>query len=75
MSLRLKHIEDRQAAGAKFRRLDSLIVHDERDPYYPFPPNRGYLSRGGLLRDLSALLGLLQCYKKHGVREVIVGYM
>ena len=43
-------------------------------PFYYYPPDRGLLSEGRLLKGLQTLRRTLECYKKSGVTKVRLEY-
>jgi hypothetical protein len=43
-------------------------------PFYYYPPDYGYLSKGRILKDLNILKKTLGCYKKDGVTKIRFEY-
>lgn len=54
--------------------LEALTQKLQSDPLYEYPPERGYLKEGRLLKDLKTLRNTLDCYKKNGVTKVRLEY-
>ena len=50
------------------------IEEIHKQPFYYYPNDYGYLSKGRLLKDLQILKKTLECYKKNGVTKVRFEY-
>jgi hypothetical protein len=52
-----------------------MIAELEKQPFYYYPPDYGYLSEGRILKDLQSLRTTFDCYQKNGVTKVRLEYM
>ncbi len=52
-----------------------LLEQFQAEPDYGYPSDYGYLSSGRIIKDLSDLKNLLQCYKKNGAKKVKLYFM
>ena len=51
-------------------KIRQYLENAEKDPRYYYPPDRGYLKEGRILRDLYQLKVVLDCYRRNGVTKV-----
>ncbi|MEO6327849.1 MAG: hypothetical protein ABIO55_02905 [Ginsengibacter sp.] len=80
---RITHNPDKQKQNDEFSRLiymqdtaqaAKILEQLQKQPYYYYPPDYGYLSKGRLLKDLQILKHTLDCYKKSGVTKIRLEY-